>query len=88
MRFLLFGVPVIAFVLLGFTFSASVVRGLGVTVVDMDHSATSRLFVQTIDASPGIAIASGATTSAPLHARSAQATASPRSTCPRTSSAT
>ena len=56
MRFLLFGVPVIAFVLLGFTFSASVVRGLGVTVVDMDHSATSRLFVQTVDASPGIAI--------------------------------
>ena len=56
MRFLLFGVPVIAFVLLGFTFSASVVRGLGVTVVDMDDSATSRLFVQTVDASPGIAI--------------------------------
>ena len=56
MRFLLFGVPVIAFVLLGFTFSASVVRGLGVIVVDMDHSATSRLFVQTVDASPGIAI--------------------------------
>jgi ABC-2 type transport system permease protein len=55
-RFLLFGVPVIAFVLLGLTFSAAVVRGLGVTVVDMDHSATSQLFVQTVAASPGIAI--------------------------------
>ena len=56
MRFMLFGVPVIAFVLLGLTFGASVVRGLGVTVVDMDHSAASRRFVQTVDASPGIAI--------------------------------
>ena len=56
MRFLLFGVPVIAFVLLGFTFSAAVVRGLGVTVVDMDHSAASRQFVQTVAASPGIEI--------------------------------
>jgi ABC-2 type transport system permease protein len=56
MRFLLFGVPVIAFVLLGSTFSAAVVRGLGVTVVDRDHSPASRLFVQTVSASPGIAI--------------------------------
>jgi ABC-2 type transport system permease protein len=55
-RFLLFGVPVIAFGLLGLTFSAAVVRGLGVTVVDMDHSATSQLFVQTVAASPGITI--------------------------------
>jgi ABC-2 type transport system permease protein len=56
MRFLLFGVPVIAFGLLGLTFSAAVVRGLGVTVVDMDHSITSQLFVQTVAASPGITI--------------------------------
>ena len=55
-RFLLFGVPVIAFVLLGATFSTAVIRGLGVTVVDMDHSETSRLFVQTLAAAPGIAI--------------------------------
>jgi ABC-2 type transport system permease protein len=54
--FLLFGVPLIAFVLLGVTFSAAVVRGLGVTVVDMDHSETSRLFVQTVAAAPGIAV--------------------------------
>jgi ABC-2 type transport system permease protein len=55
-RFLLFGIPVIAFALLGMTFSTAVVRGLGVTVVDMDHSETSRLFVQTVAAAPGIAI--------------------------------
>ena len=56
-RFLLFGVPVIAFALLGFTFSAAVVRGLDVVVVDMDNSATSRLFVQTLAAAPGISVA-------------------------------
>jgi ABC-2 type transport system permease protein len=55
--FLLFGVPVIAFTLLGLTFSSAVVRGLGVVVVDMDHSATSRMFIQTVAASPGIAVA-------------------------------
>ena len=48
--------PVIAFGLLGLTFSSAVVRGLGVTVVDRDHSETSRLFVQTLAAAPGIAI--------------------------------
>jgi ABC-2 type transport system permease protein len=57
MRFLLVGVPVIAFMVLGLTFSAAVVRGLNVAVVDMDHSATSRLFIQTAAASPGITIA-------------------------------
>ena len=52
-RFLLFGVPVIAFAVLGFTFSHAVVRGLGVVVVDMDNSATSQQFVQTVAAAPG-----------------------------------
>jgi ABC-2 type transport system permease protein len=56
-RFLLFGVPVIAFAMLGLTFSYAVVRGLNVVVVDMDHSATSRLFVQTVAAAPGITVA-------------------------------
>ncbi len=55
--FLLFGVPVIAFTLLGLTFSSAVVRGLGVVVVDMDHSAMSRMFIQTVAAAPGIAVA-------------------------------
>ena len=57
MRFLLLGVPVIAFLLLGLTFSNAVVRGLNVIVVDMDNSATSRLFMQTAAAAPGITIA-------------------------------
>ena len=56
-RFLLFGVPVIAFVLLGLTFSRAVVRGLDVVVADMDNSVTSRLFIQTLAASPGITVA-------------------------------
>ncbi len=56
-RFLLFGVPVIAFALLGFTFSSAVVRGLDVVAVDMDNTQTSRLFIQTIAAAPGITIA-------------------------------
>jgi ABC-2 type transport system permease protein len=56
-RFLLIGVPVIAFTILGFTFSRAVVRGLDVAVVDMDNSATSRLFVQTLAASPGLTVA-------------------------------
>lgn len=55
-RFLLLGVPVIAFLVLGFTFSHAVVRGLNIVVVDMDNSATSRLFVQTMAAAPGITI--------------------------------
>ncbi|HEX3400987.1 MAG TPA: ABC transporter permease [Acetobacteraceae bacterium] len=59
-RFLVFAVPAIAFVLLGFTFSAAVVRGLDVVVVDMDNSATSRLFVQTLAAAPGISVATRA----------------------------
>jgi ABC-2 type transport system permease protein len=59
-RFLLFGVPVVAFALLGFTFSNAVIRGLDVVVVDMDNSATSRLFVQTLAAAPGISVATRA----------------------------
>jgi ABC-2 type transport system permease protein len=55
-RVLLFGVPVIALLALGLTFSSAVVRGLNIVVVDMDHSATSRQFIQTIAATPGIAI--------------------------------
>jgi ABC-2 type transport system permease protein len=54
--FLLFGVPAIAFAVLGLTFSSAVVRGLNVVVVDMDHSPTSQSFIQTLAAAPGIAI--------------------------------
>jgi len=55
-RFLLFGVPVIASTVLGLTFSSAVVRGLGVVVVDRDHSAVSGQFIQTVASAPGIAI--------------------------------
>nr|WP_283949925.1 ABC transporter permease [Limobrevibacterium gyesilva] len=54
---MLFGVPVIAFAVLGFTFSHAVVRGLDVVAVDMDNSATSRVFIQAIAAAPGITVA-------------------------------
>jgi ABC-2 type transport system permease protein len=56
-QFLLFGVPVIAFLLLGLTFSHAVVRGLRVVVADMDNSTTSQRFVETLAAAPGITIA-------------------------------
>jgi ABC-2 type transport system permease protein len=56
-RFLLFGVPAIAFLILGLTFSRAVVRGLDVLAVDMDNSPASRQFIQTLAASPGITIA-------------------------------
>ena len=69
-RFLLFGVPVIAFALLGFTFSDAVVRGLDVVVVDMDNSATSRLFVQTSRPHLGSRLQRAPTTSARPHRRS------------------
>ncbi len=55
--FLLFGVPVIAFAVLGFTFSSAVVRGLDVVAVDMDNTTTSRLFIQTLAAAPGVTVA-------------------------------
>ncbi|MGG5823111.1 ABC transporter permease [Falsiroseomonas sp. HW251] len=55
-RFLLFGVPVIAFLVLGYAFSNAVVRGLSVAVVDQDHSTVSAEFVQTLAAVPGIAV--------------------------------
>lgn len=54
--FLILGVPLIAFALLAGTFSSAVIRGLGVVVVDDDHSARSREFIQAVDAAPGVAI--------------------------------
>ena len=86
--FLLFGVPVIAFVLLGFTFSAAVVRGLDVVVVDMDNSATSQLFVQTLRLRRAFPSRRVPTTLAPPHRRSAPVVPSPRSTCRRSSART
>jgi ABC-2 type transport system permease protein len=55
--FLIFGVPLIAFALLAGTFSSAVVRGVGVIVVDNDHSARSRQIVEAIAAAPGVSLA-------------------------------
>jgi ABC-2 type transport system permease protein len=50
-------VPLIAFGLLAATFSNAVIRGLRVDVVDQDHSQTSMMLVQAIDAAPGVTVA-------------------------------
>src|ERR1700740_31500 len=53
---LIFGVPLFAFVVLSAVFSHPVIRGLGVVVVDADRSDTSRAFVESVAASPGLKI--------------------------------
>ena len=53
---LIFGVPLFAFVVLTAVFSNPVIRGLGVVVVDADRSDTSRTFVESVAASPGLSI--------------------------------
>src|SRR5258707_13675650 len=55
-RFLITGVPLIAFVILALTFSSAVVRDLGIVVVDADRSPTSAVFVQAIDAPPRVSV--------------------------------
>ena len=54
--FLIVGVPLIAFAILGWTFSSAVIRDLGVMVVDSDRSSLSLQFVQSVDASPGVRV--------------------------------
>lgn len=53
---LIFGVPFFAFLVLAAVFSHSVIRGLGVTVVDEDRSDASRAVAEYIAASPGLQI--------------------------------
>jgi ABC-2 type transport system permease protein len=53
---LIFGVPLFAFVVLTAVFSHPVIRGLGVVIVDADRSDTSRAFVESVAASPGLSI--------------------------------
>jgi ABC-2 type transport system permease protein len=53
---LIFGVPMLAFAVLGAVFSRPVIRGLGVVVVDADRSETSRAFVEQVAASPQLAV--------------------------------
>jgi ABC-2 type transport system permease protein len=53
---LIFGVPLFAFAVLAAVFSHSVIRNLGVVVVDNDRSETSRVFVEELSASPNLSI--------------------------------
>jgi ABC-2 type transport system permease protein len=53
---LIFGVPLFALVTLTAVFSHSVIRELGVVVVDADRSETSRAFVEQVAASPNLSI--------------------------------
>jgi ABC-2 type transport system permease protein len=52
--FLVLGVPLLAFAILSLTFSNAVVRELRVDVVDSDLSPTSAIFVQAVNAAPGV----------------------------------
>jgi ABC-2 type transport system permease protein len=54
--FLVLVVPLLAFAILSFTFSNAVVRELRVDVVDRDLSPTSAIFVQAVNAAPGVAV--------------------------------
>jgi len=54
--FLVAGVPLLAFAVLSLTFSNAVVRDLRVDVVDSDRSQTSAIFVQAVNAAPGVAV--------------------------------
>src|SRR5271169_4124627 len=53
---LIFGVPLFAFAVLTAVFSHPVIRELGVVVVDMDRSETSRAFAEEVAASSGLSI--------------------------------
>ncbi len=54
--FLMIGVPLIAFFVLGLTFSSGVIRGLNTVIVDADHTPTSQIMVQAVAAAPGISL--------------------------------
>jgi ABC-2 type transport system permease protein len=53
---LIFGVPLFAFAVLTAVFSHPAIRELGVVVVDMDRSETSRAFAEEVAASSGLSI--------------------------------
>src|SRR5262245_64849098 len=54
--FLIFGVPLLAYIALMAIFSGQVIRGLGVVVVDDDRSQTSSILVEALAASPNLKI--------------------------------
>jgi hypothetical protein len=76
-------VPLIAFAVLTWTFSSTVVRGLDVVVVDADRSAVSANLAQSIAVAPGVAERAEDLKGAP--GRSAPGGRSPRSISRRVS---
>jgi ABC-2 type transport system permease protein len=54
--FLMIGVPLIAFAVLGLTFSSGVIRGLNTVVVDADRTPTSLAMLQAVEAAPGVSL--------------------------------
>lgn len=54
--------PVLMLALMAWLFAASVMREIPIAVVDLDHSAESRLLTRMLDASPGVSVASQPTT--------------------------
>jgi ABC-2 type transport system permease protein len=58
--FLMIGVPLIAFFVLGLTFSSGVIRGLNTVVVDADRTPTSLALLQAVQAAPGVSLSSRA----------------------------
>lgn len=54
--FLVVGVPLLAFAVLSLTFSNAVIRDLRVDVVDGDNTPTSAIFIQAVNAAPGVAV--------------------------------
>ncbi|HSR78378.1 MAG TPA: ABC transporter permease [Xanthobacteraceae bacterium] len=54
--FLIFGVPLLAYIVLVAIFSGQVIRGLGVVVVDDDRSQTSSVLIEALAASPNLKI--------------------------------
>ena len=74
---LIFGVPLLAYIVLMAVFSNQVIRGLGVVVVDDDRSQTSAIFVEALAASPNLKIVQRSTdlTSASRAMRSGNAIA-------------
>jgi ABC-2 type transport system permease protein len=59
--FLIFGVPLLAYIVLIAIFSGQVIRGLGVVVVDDDRSQTSSILIEALAASPNLKIVQRAT---------------------------
>ena len=54
--FLVLGVPLLAFALLSLTFSNAVIRDLRVDVVDQDLTRTSAIYIQAVNATPGVTV--------------------------------